>query len=135
MLGENPIFTWKNKATQEKEQKEYEQWAFPYGEKQRENLIALLLSVYPKETEVTTLVPFLTCRELYETVLEKTGSSDEVINRLINTLKAYKKVIRKKDMTTYIALVLANAEIDGRCQYPSADEIHAKAAELEKLRE
>jgi len=127
------MFSWKSKEAQDKEDEEYAKWAFPYGEKQRENLVALLLSIYPKETIATTLVPFLTCRELYEMALEKNGSSDESVCAIIDPKKRYKNIIKSKDMSTYLALVLANAKIDERCEYPSADEIKAKAAELENL--
>jgi len=133
-LGEYALFTWKSKATQEREQEEYAKWAFPHGEKQREKLQALLLAVYPKETIPTTLIPFLTCKELYEGVLKKSESRDAALDTIINKQKKYKRIILKKDMTTYIALVMADAEIDDQCEYPGADEIRARALELDKLR-
>jgi len=133
-LGEWGMFSWKSKATQEREQEDYALWAFPHGEKQRENLEKLLLEVYPRETVPTTLIPFLTCKELYEGVLKKTGSREEAIETLINNVKKYKQIIKKKNMTTYIAFVLADAGIDESCEYPTADEIRASAQELEKLR-
>ena len=136
MLNNNGIFgmfTWKNKETREKEQDEYAKWAFPYGEKQKKSLIALLLSIFPKETASTTLVPFLTCKELYETALKKSESIDDAVSAMINTKMRYKSIIGKKDMSTYLALVLADENIDERCEYPSAEEIRKKAAELEKL--
>ena len=133
-LGEYTLFTWKSKATQEKEQEEYARWAFPYGEKQRENMQNLLLSLYPKESIPTTLIPFLTCKELYEGVLKKSASRDEALDVLINKQKKYKRIIKKKDMTMYIALVLADADIDERCEYPAADVIRTRAQELDALR-
>ena len=132
-LGEYQIFAWKSKATQQREQEEYEKWAFPYGEKQRENLQTLLLSVYPKESVPTTLIPFLTCKELYEDLLKK-SSRDETVDTLINKQKKYKRIIKKQDMTTYIALVQADAGIDESCEYPSADDIRGRAQQLEILR-
>jgi len=132
-LGEYQIFAWKSKATQQREQEEYEKWAFPYGEKQRENLQTLLLSVYPKESVPTTLIPFLTCKELYEDLLKK-SSRDETVDTLINKQKKYKRIIKKQDMTTYIALVQADAGIDESCEYPSADDIRERAQQLEILR-
>jgi len=133
-LGEYTLFTWKSKATQEREQEEYEKWAFPYGEKQREKLQALLLSVYPKETIPTTLIPFLTCKELFELTVKKSGSRESAIDLLINKQKKYKQILKKKDMTTYLALVLADANIDENCGYPSAEEIFARASELDRIR-
>ena len=133
-LGESGIFTFKSRATQEKESEEYAIWAFPYGQLQRDNLEKLLLEIYPKETIPTTLVPFLTCKELYEGALKKTGTVDLAINTMINKQKQYKLIIRKKTMTTYLALVLADALIDEKCEYPSADEIRTRAQELELLK-
>lgn len=133
-LGEFQMFTWKSKATQENEQIEYEKWAFPYGQKQRDNLQALLLEVYPKGNVATTLVPFLTCKELYEGVLRKTGGRDLAVDTLLNTQKKYKRLITKKEMSTYLAIVLADASIDESCRYPTADEIRAHTKELEKMR-
>ena len=133
-LGEFAIFTWKSKSAQEREQEEYDKWAFPYGEKQRDKLQALLLSLYPKESIPTTLIPFLTCKELFEGIMKKSASRDEAIDVLINKQKKYKQILKKKDMTTYIALVLADADIDERCEYPDADEIRARTRELDSLR-
>jgi hypothetical protein len=133
MLGEWQLLTWKSRATQKKEATEYELWAFPYGELQRERLTKLLLEVFPKETIPTTLVPFLTCRELYETMCKNT-SPDLAIDNLINDMKKYKRIIKKKDMTTFLAVVLANATLDENVNYPSAEEIRSKAASLDALR-
>jgi len=132
-LGENPIFSWKSKSARKKEQAEYEVWAFPYGQKQRENLQELLLTIFPKETVPTTLIPFLTCKELFDMALEN-RTPDMAVDALINSQKKYKRIIKQKDMPTYVALVLADAEIDENANYPSADEIRARARELEKLR-
>ena len=130
-LGEYSVFSWKSKATQEKEQIEYEKWAFPYGDKQREKLQALLLAVFPKDTVPTTLVPFLTCKELYDRALEKAEVRDLAIDIMINKQKSYKRIIKKKDMPTFLALVLADADIDENCEYPQADSIHERAREIE----
>ena len=133
-LGENGWFTFKSRATQEKERDEYAKWAFPLGQVQRDNLEKLLLEVYPKETIPTTLIPFLTCKELYESALSKTGSVDLAVDTMINTQKKYKMIIKKNTMATYLALVLADASINEECEYPSAEEIRTKAQELELLR-
>ena len=133
-LGEYQLFSWKSRAAQRKEQEEYEKWAFPYGEKQRERLQALLLAIYPRESVPTTLIPFLTCKELYEGVMRNSASRDDALDLLINKQKKYKRIISKKNMTTYIALVQADAQIDEACEYPGVEEIRARTLELEKLR-
>ena len=133
-LGEFQLFSWKSKATQQNELEQYERWAFPYGQTQRDNLQALLLEVFPKGNVASTLVPFLTCKELFEGVLKKQGSRNAAVDTLLNTQKKYKGIIRKKEMAAYIALVLADANIDELCQYPTAEEIRSSIQEIEKLR-
>jgi len=133
-LGEFQLFTWKSRATQQKEQESYEKWAFPYGQKQRDALQKLLFDVYPKESVPTTLIPFLTCKELYEGFLAKAGSRDGAIDTMINKQKKYKQIIKKKVMPIYLALVLADADIDEQCVYPTAEEIFTRAHELDRLR-
>jgi len=132
-LGEYSLLTWKSKASQKSEQEEYEKWAFPFGEKQRENLQALMLSVFPGESVPGTLIPFLTCKELYEGALKKLGSRDEALDVLINSQKKYKQIIKKKELTTFLALVLADAEIGEDCVYPGISEIRERVMELDKI--
>ena len=64
MLGDLNIFSWKSKDQQRREDEEYARWAFPYGQEQRTKLVALMLELFPRENEATTLIPFLTCKEL-----------------------------------------------------------------------
>lgn len=129
-LGEFNMFSWKSRATKEKEQKEYEIWAFPYGQKQKESLMVLLKELFPKEPIPMCIVSFLTCKELFEESLKYSASSDEAINEVMKEQKRYKHIIKRKDMPTYIALVNADAGIDENCQYPLADEIRAGALEI-----
>ena len=133
-LGEYQLFTWKSKATQQKEQEDYQAWAFPYGEKQQEALQKLLFDIFPKETKPTTLIPFLTCKELYESVLKNSDTLEAAIDTMINRLKKYKQIIKKKHMTTFLALVLADAVIDENCVYPEAEAIIARVKELDALK-
>ena len=134
MLGEINILSWKSRAKQQEEQAQYEKWAFPYGEPQRENLLALLKELYPGESDPMVLVPFLTCKELYESALKTHGSRVNAVDALINDVKKYKRLIRKKDMTTYLAVVLADCDIDESAVYPGADEIKESIKELDKLK-
>jgi len=133
-LGDFHLFSWKSKATREKEQAEYEQWAFPYGSKQRDKLETLIKELCPKEPTAFVMMGYLTCKELYERILQSTGSVEEAQEILINREKKYKNVIRKHEMARCIALVQANAQIDENCEYPSAEEMRTRIAKLEVLR-
>ena len=133
-LGEISWLSFKSKATIKREQEEYAKWAFPYGQEQRDNLEKLLKDIYPKEPMPSLLIPFLTCKELYGDILEKAGSADAAVDVMINKQKNYKQIIKKKTMTTYLALVLADAEVDESCRYPSTGQILEKVEELESRR-
>jgi hypothetical protein len=130
-LGDWNLFTWKSKTTLAQEQADYEKWAFPYGEKQRKNLVNLLLQVFPKENEATTLIPFLTAKELFGKICKTPDLFDYAIGKMLTDVKKYKRIIRKKDMPMYVALVVADARIDQNCAYPSAQQIRDMAAGFE----
>ncbi len=125
-LGEFNFFVWKSKAQAQKEEDEYAKWAFPYGPQQREKLVKLMLEVFPKENETTTLIPFLTCKELYSKICNAPDLSDYAIERLM-AMQKYKRIIRKQDMPYYVALVVADSRIDENLEYPTADEIRDMA--------
>ena len=127
------LFTWKSAADQKKEQAAYEKWAFPYGEKQRDNLKVLLKAVFGKD-EGFILYTYLTCKEMYEKALLDYGSRDSAIkelaeNRLGIRLQVIKQ-LKQKEWLKYIAIVLADENVDEDCEYPGVDEINISAQEL-----
>jgi len=126
------LFSAKSKATQQQEQEAYEIWAFPHGQKQRDNLQSLLYALFPKQTAPTTLIAFLTCKELYESELKKCGTREAAIDMMISKHNKFRQMVKKKDLALYIALVIADADIDDRCQYPTADEIRARVQETQR---
>lgn len=127
-LGEFNFFIWKSKAQVKQEQDSYETWALPYGQPQREKLVKLMLEIFPKETEATVLIPFLTCKELYQKYCRTPELADYAIEKLLVDVKKYKRIIRKDEMALYVALVVADSKIDERLEYPTAQEIKAMAA-------
>ena len=132
-LGEFSMFQWKSRETREREQQEYEKWAFPHGPEQRSKLEALLRELQPREKTEFVMMGYLTCKELYERHMKKFESRDEALNFMINEEKKYKQIINRRDMTMYLAVVLADAEINEQCDYPSAEEIRESIQELDKL--
>jgi len=133
-LGEFKLFQFKSRKQIEKEEQEYALWAFPYGDIQRERLCALIRELYPKASVPLHLASFLTCKELYEGVLKDTGSSEEAIDKMINTIKKYGELIRKNEMPMFLALVLADAEVDENNEYPPAEAIRIKTQELMEMK-
>ncbi|MDR2570655.1 MAG: hypothetical protein LBD23_10230 [Oscillospiraceae bacterium] len=122
-LGDFKLFQFKSKKQREKEEKEYAAWAFPYGDLQKANLSALINELIPKGTKPLHLAAYLICKELYNSTLEDSRSQEDAINKMIKGIKGYTQLIKKNEMPMYLALVLADANIDDKCEYPSAAEI------------
>jgi hypothetical protein len=129
-LGDINIFSWKSREQQKREMADYEKWAFPYGPAQREKLVKLMLEVFPKECEATVLIPFLTCKELYCRFAKTPDQADEAIKSLLTDVKKYKRIISKRDMPIYVALVAADQKVDENLEYPTARQIMDAAAQL-----
>lgn len=127
-LGEINFFVWKSKAQQKEEEANYEKWAFPYGQPQREKLVKLMLEIFPKESEATVLIPFLTCKELYTKLCKTPDLADYAIGKLLTDVKKYKRIIRKHEMPLYVALVVADSRINDKLEYPTAEQIKEMAA-------
>ena len=132
-LFNRSIFSWKSAATRKKEEEQYRLWAFPYGEKQQESLKALFKEVFAKSDNFT-MFTFLSCKEMYEKALEDFGSSNAAVEAMVNNrLNVRLQVIsqiKNDDWLKYIALVLADKDVDGQCEYPSAEEIIKTAQEI-----
>jgi len=133
-LGEWKMFQFKSKKQRDKEAKEYAVWAFPYGDIQRERLTALTRQLVPKGPVEIHLASFLTCKELYEDTLENCESKEDAADKMINVIGSYGQLISIREMPFYLALVLADAEIDENCEYPTADEMRDRIKKLEDSR-
>jgi hypothetical protein len=133
-LGEFSLFQFKSKAQADKEAVEYETWAFPHGEKQKKALASRLKELKPKEAEQIMLISFLTVKELYEAAVKETESEGNAIENLIVKAGRYKQIVHPKDLNMYIAAVVADAEIDENCEYPSAEALRERIQEIEELR-
>ena len=135
-LGSFNLFSWKSKETREREQREYEKWAFPHGQEQRSKIEALLKELMPKTDVPFLLMGYLTSKELYEDYLKKFESSEKTLDYLINEERKYRQILKKDEMTTYLAIVIAELEqeADENLEYPTADELRERIKELEKIR-
>jgi hypothetical protein len=67
-----------------------------------------MLEIFPKETEATTLIPFLTAKELFYNICKTPDLFDEAIRKMLTDVKKYKRIIRKVEMPVYVALVVAD---------------------------
>jgi len=133
-LGEFTMFQMKSKKQREKEEKAYANWAFPHGDLQRERLAELLAELIIKGPVEINMASFLTCKELYENTLEDSESQDAAIEKIINVLRSYGQLIKSEEMPIFLALVLADAEIDENCEYPSAQEMRERIQKLTEMK-
>jgi len=133
-LGEFRMFQWKSKEQRDKEAKEYAAWAFPHGDKQKKNLEALIHALKPKASLPLSMASFLTCKELYERTLESLESRESAVDKMLNTIGNYNQLIKSDEMPMYLALVLADADLDEECEYPSIEEMHVRIQELNDLK-
>ena len=133
-LGEFRLFQFKSKKQQEQEARQYAEWAFPFGELQRENLTNLVKDLVPKASVPICLASYLTCKELYEDVLENSESSEIATEKMLRSIKNFGQLIKAKEMPLYLALVLADANVDETCEYPPAEEVKKRIQELEDIR-
>lgn len=132
MFGKE-LFSWKSAATRQKEEEQYERWAFPYGEKQRDSLNTLFKEVFLSD-DCFIMFTFLSCKEMYDKALKDFGSSAAAVEALVDNRLNVKmqiiKQLKEDEWHKYIALVLADRDIDAQCEYPSAEEIIKTAQEL-----
>ncbi|MCL2221213.1 MAG: hypothetical protein FWC20_01000 [Oscillospiraceae bacterium] len=132
-LGDFKLFQFKSKEQAAQEAAEYEIWAFPHGEKQRENLLLRLKELNPKEAEKLMLISFLTCKELYEAAVKETESDEDAIKTLIAKASRFKQLIHKKDLTMYTAAVIADAAVDENCEYPTVAQLREHMREIDEM--
>lgn len=135
MLGENQWFTFKSKDTIEREDVEYEKWAFPHGEEQRRKIEALLAELFPKERASSRMISFLTCKELFDSMYKGPGHYNAAIEELQRGIKRYSNIVRKKDAPLYAALAVADVRITPSLEYPSKEELMAWANDFGQLPE
>jgi len=133
-LGEFKMFQWKSKEQRDKEAREYAAWAFPHGEKQKENLGALILELRPKASLPLSMASFLTCKELFERTLESSESRENAVDKMLNSIGNYNQLIKSDEMPMYLALVLADTDLDEECEYPSIEKMHVRIQELSNLK-
>ena len=120
----------KSQAEIKKQQEEYNVWAFPYGEPQRLALEACMKELLPKEPPQFLMFGYLTCKEFYEKNVENEDSAEFDLAKFKALLKKRRNVVNQKHVHIYIALVLADKNVDEKCEYPPANEIMEQAERL-----
>ena len=120
----------KSQAEIKKQQDEYKIWAFPYGQAQRTAIETRLKELLPKESPQFLMFGYLTCREFYEKYTEQGDSEEFDVFKFGEMLHKRRNVINRKHIHIYTALVMADKQVDAKCEYPPAAEIMAHAESL-----
>ena len=129
-------FSFKTPKQRAKEQRQYDRWAFPYGQEQKEKVMNLVRELLPKEDPKAAVAIFLMGRQAYlgsfkddeEDLAERT-EADKMAS-LDYILKSQLFGRYKKFIPYYKVLVLADAQVDETLNYPSAEELRRRAEEL-----
>ena len=136
-IGDYQWLSWKNKKTRERDAKEYEEWAFPFGQRHREVITEVLKELFPGEDSSIALVCHLTAKELvsrYHDIYDLPEHHDFAVKSMAKDFKKYRRMFRKGDARfIYAALGMIDLDITEDLVYPSVEEIRAKGAELEML--
>lgn len=126
------LFRYKSKKEEEKELAAYAAWAFPYGEAQRGKVMALLSQLLPKEDASIAMVIFLIGKEAF---CDKDGefAADGARSPIQDAAAALGKSgmrVKKEHLPLYLALILADSQVDERLIYPEVQTLAAMAQGL-----
>ena len=136
-MGIMDLFTIKSPEEEAEDSRRYDRWAFPYGEAQKEAVKELLRQLLPKEDLRTALAVYLIGREGYRGSYQKEERTDlrSREQRLQDANRALRRQLvggrLRKLLPTYMAVILADLEVDEQLQYPSTEELRRRAQELE----
>ena len=130
-LGEIQWLQFKNKKTRERDEREYAEWAFPYGKEQQDKVTALLKELDPKESSKVALVCLLTAKELYERVaqiIDMPQHRDYAYKCLAKDFKRYKSIFKNLEKRAiYCTLGRIDLNMTEELNYPTADEIRKES--------
>ena len=127
-MGLAEFFTIKSLREKKREQEAYNRWAFPYGQVQQEAVRALILELMPDEKS-TGLAIYLIGREAYQSVEE-----DDPMVEAYSAMRSMLTGKHSGKIYLFLALILADAQIDENLAYPDAETIRKMAKELEEMR-
>ena len=120
------FFTIKSLREKKREQEQYNRWAFPYGQAQLDKVRGLILELMPDEKQ-TGIAIYLIGREAYQDA-EGEVAPIEAYRAMISMLTGK----HRRKVFLFLALIRADAEIDGDLNYPDAETIRQEAKHLEE---
>lgn len=133
-LGDIQWLQFKNKKTRERDDKEYAEWAFPYGQEHQDKVSALLAELNPKESTAISIVCLLTAKEIVERVhkiMDLPEHREYAFKCLAKDFKRYKRIFRTvENRAIFCVLGKIELEMTPALNYPTADEIRKMAEEI-----
>lgn len=132
------IADWLGMKSRDQEEREYQAFAensFPYGQAQRDKIEELLKELFPKEKKQFAMMLFLLGKQDYHgyglrNEKDYAGfTQEERLNIAAKSLNRQLFGKHKKSLTTYLALIAADARVDENLRYPTCQEILDQAKE------
>lgn len=120
------FFEIKSLKQKKEEQRQYNLWAFPYGQAQQKIVQELVLELMPDEKK-TGLVVYLIGREAYQ------NAQEDHMREACRAMKCHLPGKHGKKVHLFLALILADAAVDENLNYPDAQAIRQEAKRLEEL--
>lgn len=133
------IADWLGIKSREQEEREFQAFSensFPYGLPQRDKIEELLSQLFPKEKKQFTMMLFLLGKQYYHgyglrNEQDYQGyTQEERLNIAAKSLNRQLTGKHRKSLTTYLALIAADAQVDENLLYPTAQEIQEQARAL-----
>ncbi len=110
---------------------EYTQWAFKFGQEQKEKIEEILGKLFPKEIPSMAMMTYLLGRDAYYGKYGTKKSSDRnPLKDMYNVLSKKRYQVPKKDIPLYMALVIADERVSETLDYPPEDVLHVVAERL-----
>lgn len=125
----------KSRGQEEQEYQAFAENSFPYGQAQRDKIEELLSRLFPKEKKQFTMMMFLLGKQYYHgyglrNEKDYQGlTQEERLNLAAKSLNRQLFGKHKKSLTTYLALIAADAQVDENLCYPTIQEILDQAKE------
>ena len=133
------IADWLGIKSREQEEREFQAFSensFPYGQPQRDKVEELLSQLFPREKKQFTMMLFLLGKQYYHgyglrNEQDYQGlTQEERLNIAAKSLNRQLTGKHRKSLTTYLALIAADAQGDENLLYPTAQEIQEQARAL-----
>lgn len=133
------IADWLGIKSREQEEREFQAFSensFPYGQPQRDKVEELLSQLFPREKKQFAMMLFLLGKQYYHgyglrNEQDYQGyTQEERLNIAAKSLNRQLTGKHRKSLTTYLALIAADAQVDENLLYPTAQEIQEQARAL-----